>query len=30
VESLKKVDGKRVEDARHHALDALVVAAIGE
>ncbi|RVQ68736.1 type II CRISPR RNA-guided endonuclease Cas9 [Croceicoccus ponticola] len=30
VESLKKVDGNRVEDARHHALDALVVAAIGE
>ncbi len=30
VESLKKVAGKRVEDARHHALDALVVAAIGE
>jgi CRISPR-associated endonuclease Csn1 len=30
VESLKKVDGKRVEDARHHALDAFVVAAIGE
>ncbi|MCT2399607.1 type II CRISPR RNA-guided endonuclease Cas9 [Novosphingobium mangrovi (ex Huang et al. 2023)] len=30
VESLKKVDGKRVDDARHHALDALVVAAIGE
>lgn len=30
VESLKKVDGKRVEDARHHALDALVVAAISE
>lgn len=30
VESLKKIDGKRVDDARHHALDALVVAAIGE
>lgn len=30
IESLKKVDGKRVEDARHHALDALVVAAVGE
>lgn len=30
VESLKKFDGKRVEDARHHALDALVVAAVGE
>lgn len=30
VESLKKVDGQRVEDARHHALDALVVAAAGE
>jgi CRISPR-associated endonuclease Csn1 len=30
VESLKKIDGKRVEDARHHALDAAVVAAVGE
>ncbi|MCF8491202.1 MAG: type II CRISPR RNA-guided endonuclease Cas9 [Rhodospirillum sp.] len=30
VESLKKVDGKRVNDDRNHALDALVVAAIGE
>ena len=30
VESLKKMDGKRVDDARHHALDALVVAAVGE
>ena len=30
IESLKKVDGERVEDARHHALDALVVAAVGE
>lgn len=30
IESLKKVDGKRVDDARHHALDALVVAAVGE
>jgi CRISPR-associated endonuclease Csn1 len=30
VESLKKVDGKRIDDARHHALDALAVAAIGE
>ncbi|AGH49278.1 hypothetical protein G432_07765 [Sphingomonas sp. MM-1] len=30
VEALKKRDGKRVDDARHHALDALVVAAIGE
>ncbi len=30
VESLKKVDGERVQDDRHHALDALVVAAIGE
>ena len=30
LESLKKVDGKRVQDARHHALDALVVAAVGE
>ncbi len=30
IESLKKVDGQRVEDARHHALDALVVAAVGE
>ena len=27
---MKKVNGKRVDDARHHALDALVVAAIGE
>lgn len=30
IESLKKVDGKRVEDARHHALDAVVVAAVTE
>jgi CRISPR-associated endonuclease Csn1 len=30
VEALKKVDGKRVEDARHHALDAAVVAAVSE
>ena len=30
VESLKKVDGKRVNDDRHHALDALVVAAVSE
>lgn len=30
IESLKKVDGERVEDARHHALDALVVAAVGD
>lgn len=30
VESLKKIDGKRLNDDRHHALDALVVAAIGE
>jgi CRISPR-associated endonuclease Csn1 len=30
VESLKKVDGKRVDDARHHALDAVVVAAVSE
>jgi CRISPR-associated endonuclease Csn1 len=30
IESLKKVDGERVNDARHHALDALVVAAVGE
>lgn len=30
IESLKKVDGKRVADDRHHALDALVVAAVGE
>ena len=30
VESLKKIDGKRVDDARHHALDALVVAAVNE
>lgn len=29
-ESLKSVDGERVEDARHHALDALVVAAVSE
>lgn len=30
LESLKKIDGKRVADDRHHALDALVVAAVGE
>lgn len=30
LESLKKIDGKRVSDDRHHALDALVVAAVGE
>lgn len=30
IEALKKVDGKRVADDRHHALDALVVATIGE
>lgn len=30
IESLKKRDGKRVEDARHHALDAVVVAAVSE
>jgi CRISPR-associated endonuclease Csn1 len=30
VESLKKIEGKRIEDARHHALDALVVAAASE
>lgn len=30
LEALKKVDGKRVEDARHHAIDALTVAAVGE
>ena len=30
VEHLKKVDGKRLLDARHHALDALVVAAISD
>lgn len=30
IESLKKVDGKRVDDARHHALDAVVVAAVSE
>lgn len=30
VESLKKTDGKRKSDDRHHALDALVVAAVGE
>jgi CRISPR-associated endonuclease Csn1 len=30
IESLKKVDGKRLDDARHHALDALTVAAVSE
>ena len=30
IESLKKVDGKRLNDDRHHALDALVVAAVSE
>lgn len=30
LESLKKADGKRVSDDRHHALDALAVAAISE
>lgn len=30
IESLKKVGGKRVDDARHHALDAVVVAAVSE
>ncbi len=30
LESLKKVDGKRIPDDRHHALDALVVAAVSE
>jgi CRISPR-associated endonuclease Csn1 len=30
LESLKKIDGKRVSDDRHHALDALAVAAIDE
>jgi CRISPR-associated endonuclease Csn1 len=30
LESLKKVDGKRLPDDRHHALDALVVAAVTE
>ncbi|WOE75564.1 type II CRISPR RNA-guided endonuclease Cas9 [Alterisphingorhabdus coralli] len=30
VESLKKIDGRRVDDARHHALDALIVAACTE
>jgi CRISPR-associated endonuclease Csn1 len=30
LESLKKVDGKRLPDDRHHALDALVVAAVSE
>lgn len=30
VESLKKVDGKRLRDDRHHALDAAIVAAISE
>jgi CRISPR-associated endonuclease Csn1 len=30
LESLKKVDGKRLPDDRHHALDAVVVAAVSE
>ncbi|MXV43536.1 type II CRISPR RNA-guided endonuclease Cas9 [Saccharibacter sp. 17.LH.SD] len=30
VESLKKIDGKRIRDDRHHALDAVVVAAVNE
>lgn len=30
LEALKKIDGKRVSDDRHHALDALVVAAVSE
>ncbi|GGB05454.1 CRISPR-associated endonuclease Cas9 [Brucella endophytica] len=30
LESLKKINGERVRDDRHHALDALTVAAIGE
>lgn len=30
VESLKKQNGKRLHDDRHHALDALTVAAVGE
>ena len=30
LESLKNVDGKRLPDDRHHALDALVVAAVSE
>jgi CRISPR-associated endonuclease Csn1 len=30
LESLKKIDGKRLPDDRHHALDALVVAAVSE
>jgi CRISPR-associated endonuclease Csn1 len=30
LESLKKIDGKRVNDDRHHALDALSVAAVSE
>jgi CRISPR-associated endonuclease Csn1 len=30
VESLKKVDGQRVSDDRHHALDAIIVAAVSE
>ncbi|CAP56066.1 conserved hypothetical protein [Gluconacetobacter diazotrophicus PA1 5] len=30
VESLKKQDGKRINDDRHHALDALTVAAVDE
>lgn len=30
LESIKKVNGTRVSDDRHHALDAVVVAAVGE
>lgn len=30
VESLKKIDGERLPDDRHHALDAVVVAAVSE
>jgi CRISPR-associated endonuclease Csn1 len=30
LESLKKIDGKRILDDRHHAIDALVVAAVNE
>lgn len=30
IESLKKVNGERIPDDRHHALDAIVIAAIGD
>ncbi len=30
IESLKKIDGRRIPDSRHHALDATVVAAVNE